>query len=235
MNALEKLTSKATLPPRQEKERAESEINSISLVAQNLFGVERLARQSLEARVDRTRAQTKFAEHGWRTLDTTCLGWTRGFINPVPTFAMFRIDDSQMVINANKVERPHEFPSALREAYRPALQFTRGNKLTMTFRGVLPEETKEKITKIAPLFTAPGQNMAMIPHLYLVCEANLNKTTTKPQEFVLVGWDQTHLWLIEDEKVQSMTVDKFIDFKFPEFTAPEFLSLPEYNPYGGTE
>ena len=228
---LEKFVEKAVLPGERSEERAKSESDSLSLAALNLFGVERTAKERLNRTSEQVRADAKFSQQGWKRLSLKPLGWTKGLVTIKPAFSIFRIDDSRMTIQGSSFERPRLLPEPIKAAYLPAIEITTRYWDT-TFKGVIPQATKETILKAAPFFTTNSDGYNDMPHVYLLCEEDWGKND-KPQKFIVVGWDGTDLWLIDDY-VEPLSFEKFMDFEFPDLSkTPTHLSLPEYNPYSG--
>ena len=230
---LEKFVAKATIPADRSEEEAATQITNLSVVAQNLFGVERMTRNKLEYKAAQVRAETKFVKHGWQRLSLQPLGWTNGVININPAFSIFRIDDPNMRVRNGRFERPHSMPEEFNTAFHPAFEIS--GSWDATFRGVIPPKTKETIIKAAPLFTIQAEYGQKIPHLYLLCEEkNWGNKESKPQNYVLVGWDGNDLWLVEDY-IEPLSYEQFMKVEFPDLisTASKHLSLPEYNPYSG--
>lgn len=231
---LEKFKEKAILPGDRTEERANSEFTSLSIAAQNLFGVERVAKEKLVQKAEQVRADAKFSQYGWKRLSLQPFGWTKGLVNVRPAFSIFRIDDAKMEVLNGSFNRPRLVPDPIRVAYQPTFEIK--GHWSAYFRGVIPQSIKETILKAAPLFTSKSDGYNDLVHLYLLCEeTSWNNQDGAPQNFVVVGWDGIDLWLIEDY-VEPLSFEKFLKVEFPDLmAAPKHLALPEYNPYGGNE
>ncbi|HEY5040115.1 MAG TPA: hypothetical protein VIJ93_13695 [bacterium] len=232
---LEKFVAKAVIPSDRSEEEAATQVTSLSVVAQNLFGVERVTRHKLEYKAAQVRSESKFVKFGWQRLSLEPLGWTTGLINIKPAFSIFRIDDPNMRVRSRDFERPNLMPPEIATAFRPAFEIV--PNWNATFQGVLPAKVKETITKAAPLFTIQHEYGQVVSHLYLLCEEKSweNVKKDQPQNFILVGWDGNDLWLVEDY-IEPLSFDQFMKIEFADLgKAPDHLSLPQYNPYQGVE
>src|SRR5665213_2270464 len=88
---LEKFVATAVISADRSEEEAATQVTNLSVVAQNLFGVERMTRNKLEYKAAQVRSETKFVKFGWHRLSLKPLGWTTGLINIKPAFSIFRL------------------------------------------------------------------------------------------------------------------------------------------------